>query len=126
MKETKERMARTTQDQPTNTKAHTSSITKTPSNPLDTKITTSPLIPPITTAKYTTKKDYLSRQLHKLSLQSTSYHLPTQGQRRFLQAPVHEIINMIFRGYSIDFENKHQKKERYRRVKHVVVTGPVV
>jgi hypothetical protein len=33
---------------------------------------------------------------------------------------------MITEGSSVEFENKRQKKDHYRRVNHVALTGPVV
>jgi hypothetical protein len=33
---------------------------------------------------------------------------------------------MITRGSSVDFDMKRQKRDHYRSINHVVVTGPVV
>jgi hypothetical protein len=44
----------------------------------------------------------------------------------FADPPYHGVIHMITRGSSVDFETKWQKRDHYRSVNHVALTGPVV
>jgi hypothetical protein len=54
---------------------------------------------------------------------------PPQNQESSQQAtnfPTFGTIHIITRGSSLSFENKRQKRERYRQVNHVAVEGPIV
>jgi hypothetical protein len=56
-------------------------------------------------------------------------------ESKFPQAPKQEdfadqlyrgVIHMITRGSSVDFDTKRQKRDHYRSINHVAITGPVV
>jgi hypothetical protein len=47
-------------------------------------------------------------------------------QEDFADQPYRGVIHMIIRGSSVDFETKWQKRDHYRSVNHVALTGPVV
>jgi hypothetical protein len=47
-------------------------------------------------------------------------------QEDFADQPYRGVIHMITGGSSVDFETKRQKRDHYRSVNHVALTGPVV
>jgi hypothetical protein len=47
-------------------------------------------------------------------------------QEDFTDQPFRGVIHMITGGSSADFDTKRQKKEHYRRVNHVSLTGPAI
>jgi hypothetical protein len=47
-------------------------------------------------------------------------------QEDFTDQPYRGVIHMITGGSSVDFETKRQKRDHYRSVNHVALTGPVV
>jgi hypothetical protein len=51
---------------------------------------------------------------------------PAPKQEDFTEKPYHGVIHMITRGSSVDFDTKRQKKDHYRSVNHVALTGLVV
>jgi hypothetical protein len=53
-------------------------------------------------------------------------HPQAPKQEDFADPPYHGVIHMITRGSSVDFETKWQKRDHYRSVNHVALTGPVV
>jgi hypothetical protein len=65
------------------------------------------------------------------STPSTAKHPPPQPpqapkQEDFADQPYRGVIHMITRGSSADFDTKRQKRDHYRSINHVAVTGPVV
>jgi hypothetical protein len=53
-------------------------------------------------------------------------HPQAPKQEDFADQPYHGVIHMITGGSSIDFDTKRQKRDHYRSINHVAVTGPVV
>jgi hypothetical protein len=51
---------------------------------------------------------------------------PAPKQEEFTEQPFRGVIHMITGGSSTDIDTKRQKKDHYRRVNHVALTGPVV
>jgi hypothetical protein len=51
---------------------------------------------------------------------------PAPKQEDFAEQPFRGVIHMITGGSSADFDTKQQKKDHYRSVNHVALTGPVV
>jgi hypothetical protein len=51
---------------------------------------------------------------------------PAPKQEDFAEQPFCGVIHMITGGSSADFDTKRQKKDRYRKVNHVALTGTVV
>jgi hypothetical protein len=47
-------------------------------------------------------------------------------QEDFSEPPNRGVIHMITWGSSVDFDTKRQKKDHYRSVNHIALTGPVV
>jgi hypothetical protein len=61
------------------------------------------------------------------STKSTSPKSPqAPKQEDFADLPYRGVIHMITGGSSVDFETKRQKRDHYRSVNHVALTGPVV
>jgi hypothetical protein len=62
------------------------------------------------------------------STPATAKHPPPQApkQEDFADQPYRGVIHMITRGSSVDFDTKRQKRDHYRSINHVAVTGPVV
>jgi hypothetical protein len=62
--------------------------------------------------------------------QQPKIHHPNHPQapkrEDFADQPYHGVIHMITGGSSIDFDTKRQKRDHYRSINHVAVTGPVV
>jgi hypothetical protein len=56
--------------------------------------------------------------------QTHNPHAPKQED--FADQPYRGVIHMITGGSSADFDTKRQKRDHYRSVNHVAVTGPVV
>jgi hypothetical protein len=79
-----------------------------------------------TTRRY---KSYLPHpHLHtRNSKTSTTPITPKpQKQEDFTDQPYRGVIHMITGGSSIDFNTKRQKRDHYRSINHVTVTGPVM
>jgi hypothetical protein len=53
-------------------------------------------------------------------------HPQAPKQEDFADQPYRGVIHMITGGSSIDFDTKRQKRDHYRSINHVAVTGPVV
>jgi hypothetical protein len=53
-------------------------------------------------------------------------HPQAPKQEDFADQPYRGVIHMITVGSSVDFDTKRQKRDHYRSINHVVVTGPVV
>jgi hypothetical protein len=53
-------------------------------------------------------------------------HPQAPKQEDFAEQPYRGVIHMIIGGSSVDFETKRQKRDHYRSVNHVALTGPVV
>jgi hypothetical protein len=53
-------------------------------------------------------------------------HPQAPKQEDFADQPYRGVIHMITGGSSIDFDMKRQKRDHYRSINHVTVTGPVV
>jgi hypothetical protein len=53
-------------------------------------------------------------------------HPQAPKQEDFADQPYRGVIHMITEGSSVDFNTKRQKRDHYRSINHVVVTGPVV
>jgi hypothetical protein len=53
-------------------------------------------------------------------------HPQAPKQEDFADQPYRGVIHMITRGSSVDFDTKRQKRDHYRSINHVVVTGPVM
>jgi hypothetical protein len=53
-------------------------------------------------------------------------HPQAPKQEDFVDQPYRGVIHMITAGSSVDFDTKRQKRDHYRSVNHVVVTGPVM
>jgi hypothetical protein len=47
-------------------------------------------------------------------------------QEDFTDQPYRGVIHMITGGSSVDFDTKRQKRDHYRSINHVAITGPVV
>jgi hypothetical protein len=47
-------------------------------------------------------------------------------QEDFAEQPYRGVIHMIIGGSSVDFEMKRQKRDHYRSINHVALTGPLV
>lgn len=58
--------------------------------------------------------------------QPNIHHPHAPKQEDFADQPYRGVIHMITRGSSADFDTKRQKRDHYRSVNHVTVTGPVV
>jgi hypothetical protein len=58
--------------------------------------------------------------------QPNIHHPHAPKQEDFADQPYRGVIHMITRGSSADFDTKRQKRDHYRSVNHVAVTGPVV
>jgi hypothetical protein len=101
------------------------------SNPLN-HTTTTPLCLRRTTHTNTTRryKSYLPHP-HPHTINSktstTPKHQSNQPkQEDFADQPYRGVIHMITGGSSTDFDTKRQKRDHYRSINHVAVTGPVV
>jgi hypothetical protein len=55
-----------------------------------------------------------------------NHPLQAPKQEDFTEPPYCGVIHMITRGSSVDFDTKWQKRDHYRSVNHVALTGPVV
>jgi hypothetical protein len=53
-------------------------------------------------------------------------HPQAPKQEDFTDQPYRGVIHMITGGSSVDFDTKRQKRDHYRSVNHVSITGPVV
>jgi hypothetical protein len=53
-------------------------------------------------------------------------HPQAPKQEDFTEQPYRGVIHMITGGSSVDFEMKRQKRDHYRSVNHVALSGPVV
>jgi hypothetical protein len=53
-------------------------------------------------------------------------HPQAPKQEDFADQPYRGVIHMITGGSSVDFDTKRQKRDHYRSINHVAVTGPVV
>jgi hypothetical protein len=53
-------------------------------------------------------------------------HPQAPKQEDFAEQPYRGVIHMITEGSSVDFETKRQKRDHYRSVNHVALTGPVI
>jgi hypothetical protein len=98
-------------------------------NPLS-HTTTAPLRIHLTTHTNTTRryKSYLPHShLHtRNSKTSTTPTTPSPKARRLRRSAISRSHSHDHWGSSIDFDTKRQKRDHYRNINHVVVTGPVV
>jgi hypothetical protein len=53
-------------------------------------------------------------------------HPQAPKQEDFADQPYRGVIHMITGGSSVDFDTKRQKRDHYRSINHVAVTGPIV
>jgi hypothetical protein len=89
--------------------------------------TATPSIYPTTHIR--TTRRYKSYQPHsRLRINQTYTTKITQApkQEDFADQPYRGVIHMITRGSSVDFDMKRQKRDHYRSVNHIAITGPVV
>jgi hypothetical protein len=70
--------------------------------------------------------------LDPLAPESKFQHLHHQNhpqapkQEDFADQPYRRVIHMITGGSSVDFDTKRQKRDHYRSVNHIAITGPVM
>jgi hypothetical protein len=72
-----------------------------------------------------TKKSKLYRPT-TTACKSTITTTTPPKQEDFADQPFQGVFHMITEGSSSEFDTKWQKKDHYRRVNHVALTGPVV
>jgi hypothetical protein len=53
-------------------------------------------------------------------------HRQAPKQEDFADQPYRGVIHMITGGSSVDFDTKRQKRDHYRSINHVAITGPVM
>jgi hypothetical protein len=58
--------------------------------------------------------------------QQNIHHPHAPKQEDFADQPYRGVIHMITGGSSADFDTKRQKRDHYRSINHVAITGPVV
>jgi hypothetical protein len=91
------------------------------------RTTTTPSIYPIT--HISTIRRYKSYHPHsrlRINQTYTTKITPSTKKEDFTDQPYRGVIHMIIGGSSVDFDTKRQKRDHYRSVNHVAITGPVV
>jgi hypothetical protein len=81
------------------------------------------------TTHINTTRRYKSYHPHfRLSTNQTSTTKINQApkQEDFADQPYRGVIHMITGGSSVDFDTKRQKRNHYRSINHVAITGPVM
>jgi hypothetical protein len=71
----------------------------------------------------------LHRATHTNTTRKYKSYLPhphAPKQEDFADQPYRGVIHMITGGTSTDFDTKRQKRDHYRSINHVAITGPVV
>jgi hypothetical protein len=63
---------------------------------------------------------------HRLRITQIHNTITTPKQEDFAEQPYRGFIHMITGGSNVDFETKRPKRDHYRSVNHVALTGPVV
>jgi hypothetical protein len=58
--------------------------------------------------------------------QQNIHHPHAPKQEDFADQPYRGVIHMITGGSSADFDTKRQKRDHYRSIDHVAITGPVM
>jgi hypothetical protein len=58
--------------------------------------------------------------------QQNIHHPHAPKQEDLADQPYRGVIHMITGGSSADFDTKRQKRDHYRSINHVAITGPVV